>query len=131
MFACETSHDPLLARSDKRIRLGAIFAPVGLGLIAITARLLNPTKVEFDLEMFCLASVGQGLVWWGMLGVQRTNGWLSGVVAYVWLGGVLNGWALAFTGYFALLTLPLLAPLVATFARWRMRRDAKQAGATR
>jgi len=29
----------------------------------------------------------------------------------------------------AVMPIPLLAPLVATFARWRMRRDAKQAGA--
>jgi hypothetical protein len=81
--------------------------------------------------MFCLAGVGQTLIWRGMRGVQQAGGWLSGVVSYVWVGGVLNGWALAFTGYFTLLPIPLVAPLVATFARWRMRHRAKQAAAPR
>ncbi|SEN07909.1 hypothetical protein SAMN05216267_1001168 [Actinacidiphila rubida] len=128
MFDTETSHDPLLARSDKLIRLGALVAPVGLCLFAMTSRLWNPTKLEFELVMFSLAGVGQVLVWRGMRGVYLTRGWLSGVVAYVWLGGVLNAWALAFTGSFSLLPAAFVAPLVATVARFRMRRGAKHAG---
>jgi hypothetical protein len=123
MFAVEHSHDPLLAHSDRLIRVGGVVAPVGLCLIAITSKLLHPSKALFDVAMLTLLGIGQVLVWRGLHGVNRTGGWRSGVVAYVWTGAVLTGWAVAFTGHFLVLVVPLIAPVVATLARWRMARE--------
>lgn len=122
MFVTETSRDPLLARSDRLIRLGGGTAPLGLCLIAITGRLVGLPKPAFDAIMLALLAIGQALVWRGMHGVRRARGWRSGVVAYAWAGGIMSGWAIAFTGYFPLALIPLAAPAWATFARWRTRR---------
>jgi hypothetical protein len=126
VFACETSHDPLLARSDKFIRAGALVAPLGLCTVAMTARLLDPTRHVFVVEMLCLSAIGQALVWWGLNGVRRSKGWDSGVVSYVWTGGILNAMAVSSTEVLVLSPIPLIAPLVAAFARQRFHRKVRR-----
>jgi hypothetical protein len=131
VFECDTSNNPLLARSDKFVRVGGLVSPLGLCLIAVTARLLDPSRQDFIREVLCLTAAGQALTWWGMDGIRRSQGWCSGVVSYVWAGGVMTGLAVSSTAIIALAPIPLLAPLVATFARWRMHRRARSAGVPR
>ncbi|SCE45312.1 hypothetical protein GA0115240_163538 [Streptomyces sp. DvalAA-14] len=104
---------------------------LGLCVIALTARLLDPSRLTFALEMAGLSAIGQLLTWAGMHGVWRSNGWDSGVLLYVWLGGFLGGMALTSAGGWVLTPIPLVAPLVATLARWRLHRTARSAGVPR
>jgi hypothetical protein len=66
-----------------------------------------------------------------MNSLRRSRGWDSGVLFWIWAGGVLAAIVAASTAIPAVVPVPLLAPLVATFARFRMRRAAKKVGAAR
>jgi hypothetical protein len=123
--------DPLIARGDKLIRWGAFIPMFGFVVIGLTARLLTPTKATFVVEMLCLSAVGQVLVWLGMNDLRRRRGWDSGVMFYIWSGGVLATIAAATAAIPLLAPIPLVAPVVATVARWRMRRAARSVGVTR
>ncbi|WP_329132921.1 hypothetical protein OG552_14465 [Streptomyces sp. NBC_01476] len=103
----------------------------GFVVIGLTARLLTPSRSTFVTEMLGLSAVGQVLVWLGMNDIRRRTGWDSGVMFYIWSGGVLSTIAAATTAIPAVVPIPLLAPLIATFARWRMRRAARSAGVPR
>ncbi|MFI1094547.1 hypothetical protein [Streptomyces sp. NPDC020917] len=131
MFPSDIIDDPLLVRSEKLIRWGAVTPMLGLCGIALTSRLLNPSRGMFFVEMVVLSLLGQALTWWGIYGVWRCRGWDSDVLFYLWMGAMLGGFAMMATGRLPVAAVVLAAPLVATFARWRMRRDAKQAGVAR
>ncbi|HEY5836520.1 hypothetical protein [Streptomyces sp.] len=131
IFPSDLTDDPLLARSDKCIRWGAAVPMLGLCVIAVTARLLDPGRGTFVSVMLFLSAVGQVLTWWGMHGVRRSRGWDSGVLFYIWVGGFLDAMAIASTAVLSLAPIPLLAPLVATFARWRLHRESRRVGAPR
>lgn len=98
---------------------------LGLCVIALTARLLDPDRAVFASAMFCLSAVGQGLTWRGLNCVRHRSGWDSGVLFPVWVGGILGAMAVLSTGVVTVVPIPLVAPLVATFARWRLRRVGK------
>lgn len=131
MFPSELTDDRLIARGDKLIRWGAFLPMFGFVVIGLTARLLTPSRSTFVTEMLGLSAVGQVLVWLGMNDIRRRTGWDSGVMFYIWSGGVLSTIAAATTAIPAVVPIPLLAPLIATFARWRMRRAARSAGVPR
>ncbi|MFF7193274.1 hypothetical protein ACFZAM_06190 [Streptomyces sp. NPDC008079] len=121
-FTSDVTSDLLLARSDKRIRWGAVVPPLGFCLIALTGRLLTPGRDTFIFEMVALAAVGQTLVWWGIYGLHRTRAWASGVQFYLWVGGIFTAISLASTGIVYLAPIPLLAPATAWLAKVRLRR---------
>jgi hypothetical protein len=50
------------------------------------------------------------------------------VLFYIWFGGVMGVLSLVATAIPAVIPIPLLAPLVATIARWRAVRRARPAG---
>ncbi|MFC4033640.1 hypothetical protein ACFO3J_19440 [Streptomyces polygonati] len=127
MFPSDLTDDPLIARGDKLIRWGAFIPMFGFVVIGLTARLLTPNRSAFVIEMLLLSVVGQVLVWLGMNALRRRNGWDSGVMFYIWSGGILSTIAAATTAIFAVMPIPLLAPIVATFFRWRMHRAARSA----
>jgi hypothetical protein len=131
VFPSDLTDDPLIARGDKLIRWGAFIPMFGFIVIGLTARLLVPSRATFVVEMLCLSACGQALVWLGMNDLRRRRGWTSGVMFYIWSGGVLATIASATTAIPAVAPIPLLAPLVATFARWRMHRRARSAGVPR
>lgn len=132
MFPSDLTEDPLLARSDKLVRWGAFVPTFGFFLIGLTGRLVNPSRATFVLAMLCLSAAGQLLVWWGMNGLRRSRGWaVPGVLFYIWAGGVLTAIVAATTAVPAVVPIPLLPPLVATFAKRRMRQTARRAGVTR
>jgi hypothetical protein len=132
VFPCDVTDDPVLARSDRLIRWGAVIPWIGLGGIALTGWLLRPSTATFVKEMLALCAVGQCLVWLGMNGMRRCGGWaFEGVLFYIWFGGLVGAAALGSTGLMFLVPAAFLAPLVATFARFRMRRAAKKVGAAR
>lgn len=127
MFPSDLTDNPLLARSDKLIRSGAFVPMFGLCLIAFSGPLLNPSRGTFVAEVLGLGAIGQVLVWSGMDGLRRSCGWeLTGVLFHTWMGGILAAAAAASTAVMYVVPIPLVAPVVATFARWRLRR----AGAT-
>lgn len=130
-YVSNTNGDPLLARSDKLIRAGGLVPFAGLGLVAVTARLLDPSRFAFTLEMLSLSAIGQLLVWCGMFGLFRVRGWASGVLSYIWLGGLWNAMAVASTGIIYLAPIPLLAPATAWLAKIRLRRGRDRAGVVR
>jgi hypothetical protein len=132
MFPCDLTEDPVLARSDRLIRWGAVIPWFGLAVIGLTGWLLRPSTATFVKEMLVLCTVGQVLVWFGMDGMRRCRGWaFDGVLFYIWFGGVVGAAALGSTGVMVLAPVAFVAPLVATAARWRMRHDAKHAGVAR
>ncbi|WP_188279937.1 hypothetical protein [Streptomyces sp. CBMA29] len=94
----------------------------GLGLLAVTAPLLRPSRFTFTVETLSLSATGQLLLWCGMFGLFRMRGWASGVLAYIWLGGLFNALAVASTGIVYLAPVPLLAPATAWLAKVRLRR---------
>lgn len=128
MFPSDATDDPLLARSDRLIRIGAAIPMLGFGAIAVTARLLAPSHATFVLEMLLVSLSAQTLTWSGIAGVWRCSGWTSGVLFYIWFGGVMGVMSLVATAIPAIIPIPLLAPLVATIARWRAVRRARPAG---
>lgn len=127
MFPSDLTDDPVLARSDKRIRIGAAVPMLGFAAVAFTGRLLEPSRHMFVAEMFALTVAAQVLTWWGLYGVSRSRGWKSGVLFYTWFGGMLGAMALLATGVLYAVPVPLVAPVVATFARWRMARGKEPA----
>ncbi|MFF7155545.1 hypothetical protein [Streptomyces sp. NPDC008139] len=118
----DTTNASLLARSDKLVRWGAVVPFGGLCLISVTARLTDLSRTVFVAEMLSLSCAGQLLVWLGMHGLRRSRGWDSGVLFYVWLGGLMNALAVASTGIVYLAPIPLLAPATAWLAKVRLRR---------
>lgn len=124
MFPSDLTNDPLLARSDKLIRWGAFVPWLGLGAIALTGWALRPSAQTFVREMLAIGTAGQVLVWIGMNGLRRCRGWaFEGVLFYVWVGGVLGAAAVASTGVMYVAPVPLAAPVVATLARLRSRKE--------
>lgn len=102
---------------------------MGFCVLGITSRLVISSRAEWVVAMLALSAIGQVGIWCGMNSLRRSRGWDSGVLFWIWVGGVLAAMVAGSTAIPAVMPIPLLAPLVATFARWRMRRDAKQAGA--
>lgn len=130
-FVSDTTDDPLLALSDKLVRWGAVVPFGGLVVIALSARLVDPSRDVYVAEMLALSVLGQLLVWLGMYGLRRTQGWDSGVFFYIGFGGVMNALAVASTGIVYLAPIPLLAPATAGFAKVRLRRRRVRAGEAR
>ncbi|MEU6850451.1 hypothetical protein ABZ901_11065 [Actinacidiphila alni] len=128
-FVSDVTSDPLLARSDKRIRWGAIVPPLGFCLAGLTGRLFNPGEETFIIEMLTFSVIGQLLVWWGLWGLHRTRGWDSDVLFYLWVGGVLTAITVTSTGILYLTPIPLIAPATAWVARARLRRGREERGA--
>ncbi|MEE4545432.1 hypothetical protein V2S66_26120 [Streptomyces sp. V4-01] len=127
MFPSDAAESPLLARSDRLIRLGAALPMLAFGVIAVTARLLDPSQTTFVVEMLTVTLCAQSLTWCGLVGVWRCAAWNSGVLFYIWFGGTMGVLTLLATAIPAVMPIPLLAPLVATFARWRAGRRARPA----
>lgn len=131
MFPSDCTDNRLLIRSDKLIRLGAALPVIGLGCTMVTARLFEPGRDTFRIVVLGIVALSQLLVWLGLHGVWRGCAWDSGVTFYVWLSALLHIPVVASTGVLVLAPLPVLAPLVATVARWRMRRGAAAGGGGR
>ncbi|MFJ1586170.1 hypothetical protein ACIOC1_22990 [Streptomyces sp. NPDC088197] len=121
-YVSNANGDPVLARSDRLIRTGGVVPFAGLGLLAVTAPLLRPSRFTFTVETLSLSATGQLFVWCGMFGLFRIRGWASGVLAYIWLGAMFNALAVASTGIVYLAPIPLLAPATAWLAKVRLRR---------
>jgi hypothetical protein len=131
MYPSDLTDDPELARGDKLVRWGSSVPTLGFCVLGLTSRLVISSRSQWVAAMLILSAIGQLGVWWGMNSLRRSRGWDSGVLFWIWAGGVLAAIVAASTAIPAVVPVPLLAPLVATFARFRMRRAAKKVGAAR
>lgn len=127
----EANRDLIAARGDWLIRVGGVFSPLAAIVTLFVLRVLGGGALQLAIAVGVFAAVGQGMVWLGMRDVRRTCGWGSGIMFHLTIGGVLSGQTLFLTDIPELMPIPLVAPLVATFARWRMRRAARSAGVAR
>jgi hypothetical protein len=129
VFPSDLTDDPVIARGDKLVRWGAFVPTMGFCLVCLGGRLVISSRSAYVLVILVLTVVGQTLVWLGMGQLRRGRGWDAGVLFYLWVGGVLATVVAATSAILAVIPVPLLAPIVATFARWRaVRRTRRAAG---
>ncbi|MFJ5608636.1 hypothetical protein ACIQCJ_04535 [Streptomyces sp. NPDC093221] len=118
----ESCGDLTLVRSDKLIRWGGVIPPLSVFPTLVALRLLDGTAGELAVVIGLFALAGQALVWTGMRGMQRCQGWADGVLFYLAAGGLFSGMTLFLTGIPAVMPIPLLAPATAWLAKVRLRR---------
>lgn len=128
MFPSDLTDDPILALGDKLVRWGALVPTAGFCVLGLASRLVISSRSEWVWSVLTLSAIGQVGVWVGMYLLRRSRGWASGVLFYLWSGGLLAAMVAGSTAIPAVIPIPLAAPLVATVARFRMRRGAKNAG---
>lgn len=123
MFASQTTDDPLVARGDRLVRWGAFVPAMGFCVLGLFGRLFIDGRHSYVLAVLILSGVGQVLAWLGIEALRRSRGWNTGVVFYIWVGGALATVVTATTAIPVAVPVPLIAPVVATLARWRMARE--------
>jgi hypothetical protein len=127
----EACDDFVAARTERLARVGGVLPPLAAIGTLFVLRVTGGGASQLAVAVGGFAVLGQAMVWLGMHGLWRTHGWASGVMPYLVIGGVLSAQTLFLTGIPEVMPIPLLAPLVATFARWRMHRRARSAGVPR
>jgi hypothetical protein len=128
MFVSNPSNDPVLRRGERLTRYGSLIPALSLCLVNIAGAILHTietysiTRVQYQSILLALTVVGQAIVWIGMDGLRRSQGWDSGILFYVWMGGLFTSLTVTFTGIFPPAVIPWIAPVVATVAKRRLLR---------
>ncbi|WP_405582705.1 hypothetical protein [Streptomyces sp. NBC_01190] len=118
-------------RIMRRARLGAALPPLATIGTLVVLRIIGAGGSQLAPCVGVFTILGQAMVWLAMLDLWRTRTWDSGVMFYLIIGGIFSAQTLFLTGVPEVTPIPLAAPLVATVARWRMRRGGRGAGVAR
>jgi hypothetical protein len=121
----DLTDDPIIERSTKLIRLGAGLPPLGAILTLVVLRIVDGTSSQLAFSTGALVFLGELLVWTGMYGLWKSQGWASGVIFFLAVGGVLSAQTLYLTGIPVLMPIPLVAPLVAWWAKKRLQHQVR------
>jgi hypothetical protein len=125
----DLTDDPLIARSTRLIRLGGLLPPLVSIAILVIVRVLRGGPVHLAVTVGLVVVAGQALVWRGVLGLRKSQGWASGVGFYLTVGGVLSAQTLYLTGIPAIMPIPLVAPLFGGLAKRRLQRRTRRESA--
>jgi hypothetical protein len=123
--AIEIKRNLALRRGERFGRYGSLVPVFGMFVVIFSTDLVHYTKAQYFAAVLSAAFAGQVLVWIAMLNLKRCEGWDSGILFYLWSGGLLTSvsvYGTAIATYDMVLFVPALipwvAPVVGSLARW-------------
>ncbi|PWI45904.1 hypothetical protein [Streptomyces sp. ICBB 8177] len=119
-FIINPTNDPVLRRGERLARYGSMIPMLGVCLLFMSGIGVRYTRTQYTAIILVAAFLGQVIVWSGMYTLRRCEGWDSGVVSYLWSGGLFTALAVCFTWVFPAALLPWIPPVVATVAKRRL-----------
>jgi hypothetical protein len=118
----DAKRDLIAARSVRLIRVGGVGPALSTILLLVGLRVAGGGASQLAVGVAAFSAVGQGLVWWGLDGLRRSKSWAVGVGTPLIAGALISAQTLFLTGIPALMPVPLVAPAVWLFAKWRFER---------
>lgn len=126
-----SADESVRARSDRLIQWGGTIPFLSVFPTLVTLRIMDGTAGQLAVIVGFFTLAGQALVWIGMRGLQKCQGWADGVLFYLVVGGLFTAMTLFLTSVPAIMPIPLLAPATAWLAKIRLRRGRDRAGVVR
>ncbi|MEU6174431.1 hypothetical protein ABZ832_21230 [Streptantibioticus parmotrematis] len=121
--------NPFISRGERAVRYGSLLPILGCFLVILSTDVVTYSRLQYFAAAMAFVLTGQALVWVGMHFLRRGDGWDSGILYYLWAGGVMTtiatyGTALAVYNaiVFPPALIPWIPPVVATVAKRRLLR---------